>query len=170
MAIAELLPLEYSFEFGGARLYLRYDMKALLKLEQEGLEYGDVLGDTVKGTTVLQFLHAGLTEDIGNEREMGIISTLGIDKVWEHCRAAVLLSLPEYDPLEIPDTTHRHSDKPDYRKLRTLVCDVMRKPEQFFWHSTLRELLARWKDYAIVKGYMKPPERIEMYDTEDGMC
>lgn len=166
MSLAELIPLEYSFDFGGAQLKLRYDMAALLGLEREGLDYSVILGESVKGVTVLQFLHAGLVEDIGKEREVGIISTLGIDEVWEHCRAAVLLSLPEYDPLEIPDTTQKRGEKPDYKRLHTLICDVMRKPEEFFWHSTLRELLSRWQDYSVCKGYSKPPERMELYDTE----
>lgn len=166
MSLGELIPLEYSFEFGGAQLHLRYDMNALLNLEREGLEFNAILGDSVRGVTVLQFLHAGLTEEIGREREVGIISAMGVDEVWEHCRAAVLMSLPEYDPLEIPEPSPTKNSKPDYRKLHTLICDVMRKPEELFWSSTLRELLSRWQDYAVVKGYMKPPERMELYDSE----
>ncbi len=167
MGLCELLPLEYGFEFGGAELHLRYDMTALLELERDGFDYNAILGDSVNGTTVLRFLHAGLKEKIGHEREVGIVSTLGVDRVWEHCRLAVLLSLPEYDPLAIPDLSQKTGDgRPDYSKLRMLVCDVMRKPDEFFWRSTLRELLSRWQDYAVAKGYMKPPERMELYDTE----
>ena len=46
------------------------------------------------------------------------------------------------------------------------MCDVMKKPEEFFWGSTLRELLARWQGYAVAKGYAKEPERVQMFDTE----
>lgn len=56
--------------------------------------------------------------------------------------------------------------KPDMKKLRCLICDIMGKPESFFRRSTLRELLERWQEYAVVKGLAKEPERMEMFDTE----
>lgn len=165
--LADLIPKSYEIPFGEARLCLRYDMNALLSLEREGLTYEDIFADEISGRTLLKFLRAGLTEDIGEEREIGVLNALGIHALWEHLREAVALSLPEYDPLIIPDT----SDEPsggefDYMRLRTLICDVMKKPDELFWQSSLRELLARWQSFAVVKGYAKPPERIQMYDTE----
>lgn len=165
--LVELLPLSHEIQFGGARLYLRYDMDALLRLEREGLVIDDIFGEEVSGAVLLKFLRAGLTEDIGEQREIGLMETLGAAGLWAHLRAAVTLALPEYDPLIIPDTTAPKGDgKPDYARLRTLVCDVMKKPEEFFWGSTLRELLARWQGYAVAKGYAKESERVQMFDTE----
>ena len=62
-----------------------------------------------------------------------------------------------------------HGEDPgeaDMKRLRGLICDIMRKPEEFFWSSTLRELVERWQAVAIAKGYMKKPERMQMFDTE----
>lgn len=165
--LAELLPLSHEMQFGEARLCLRYDMNALLRLEREGLTYEDIFAEKTSGEVLLKFLRAGLAEDIGEQREIGLLETLGAAGLWAHLRAAVTLALPEYDPLIIPDTTPPKGDgKPDYARLRTLVCDVMKKPEEFFWKSTLRELLARWQSYAVAKGYAKEPERVQMFDTE----
>lgn len=165
--LAELLPLSHEMQFGEARLCLRYDMDALLRLEREGLTYEDIFAEKTSGEVLLKFLRAGLEEDIGVQREIGLLETLGAAGLWAHLRAAVTLALPEYDPLIIPDTTPPKGDgKPDYARLRTLVCDVMKKPEEFFWKSTLRELLARWQSYAVAKGYAKEPERVQIFDTE----
>ncbi|MCI5667792.1 MAG: hypothetical protein MR291_03385 [Oscillospiraceae bacterium] len=41
----------------------------------------------------------------------------------------------------------------DQQRLRCLICDVMRKPDEFFCHSTMRELCERWQCFAEVKGY-----------------
>lgn len=165
--LSELLPHEYSFDFGTAQLKLRYDMTALLSLEREGLEYKAIFANEITAATVLAFLHAGLTEDIGKEREIAVMTTLGIEKTWEHCRAAVVLSLPKYDPLVIPEENRSTNDgNMDYSRLRSLICDVMQKDEEFFWRSTLSELLQRWQDYAVLKGYAKPPKKVQLYDTE----
>ncbi len=165
--LAELLPLSHEIQFGEARLRLRYDMNALLRLEREGLVIDDIFGEEISGAVLLKFLRAGLTEDIGKRREIGLLETLGTTGLWGHLRAAVTLALPEYDPLIIPEPNAAKGDgKPDYARLRTLVCDVMKKPEEFFWKSTLRELLARWQSYAVAKGYAKEPERVQLFDTE----
>lgn len=168
--LADLIPKSYEIPFGEARLCLRYDMNALLSLEREGLTYEDIFADEISGSVLLKFLRAGLTEDIGEEREIGVLNTLGIHALWEHLREAVALSLPEYDPLIIPDTSDSPSDgEIDYARLWTLICDIMRKPDELFWQSTLRELLARWQSFAVAKGYTKPPEKMQMYDTEGMM-
>lgn len=166
MTLRELEPLSREFSFGDARLHLRYDMRALLELEKAGLSYTDIFSEKLSGKALLCFLHAGLCENAGAAREEEILKALGAGKVWELCLEAVLLALPEPDPLIIPDAAARHSGGIDHGVLRCYVCDIMRKPEEFFWSSTLRELLARWERYAVFKGYMKPPERMELYDTE----
>lgn len=166
--LGELVPASYSFVYGEAQLNLRYDMAALLDLEKNGLDYNTIFAEKITGVSVLAFFRAGLVEHLGESREIALVADVGIDNIWEHCRKAVQLSLPEYDPLIVPDTKVKPSEdgNPDYRRLRTLVCDVMRKPDEFFWKSTLRELLQRWQDFAVAKGYAKPPERVQLYDTE----
>ena len=166
MSIAELIPQKYEFDFGDLRLCLRYDITALFRLEREGLAYQDIFKETTTGAELAEFLRAGMSEDVGAERAAKMLKAIGAQKVWEHCRNAVLLSLPEYDPTIIPKNEPQGDGTVDFARLRTLICDIMGKDEQFFWNSTLRELLARWQDYAIVKGYAEPPERMLMYDTE----
>ena len=67
---------------------------------------------------------------------------------------------------ETVDVPEEHSGEPDMKQLRGLICDIMRKPEEFFWSSTMRELVERWTAFAVAKGYMKKPERMQMFDTE----
>ena len=64
------------------------------------------------------------------------------------------LAMPEHDPLVI-DIPESPGKPQDMARLRVLVCDIMRKPERFFWRSTLRKLLSRWQDFAEIKGYAK---------------
>lgn len=163
--LAELVPQSYELPFGEARLCLRFDMNALLRLEREGLQFENIFADEISGVTLLKFLRAGLTEQIGEEREIAVADVLGIPALWAHLREAVALSLPEYDPLIIPDNSPSDGEL-DFGRLRTLVCDIMRKPEEFFWESTLRELLSRWQSFAVAKGYAEPPKKVQMYDTE----
>lgn len=166
MGLAELLPQSYEFRFGGARICLRYDMTALLFLERCGHKIDDIFAEEPSKEVISAFIEAGFPA-IGDKRAAGLVEAMGAGAVLLHVRAAVLLSLPEPDPLAIPETNGGGGNgETDYEMLRTLVCDVMKKDDEFFWHSTLRELLTRWQKYAIAKGYKKPPERIQMYDTE----
>lgn len=164
--LAELTPLSYEIPLGETRLHLRYDINALLRLERFGLRFEDIFAEEISGLTLVKFLRAGLPEDIGEKNAIGVLNTLGIHKLWEHLRAAVALSLPEYDPLIIPDNSEPSGGELDFGRLRTLFCDIMKKSDDLFWQSTLRELLSRWQGFAVVKGYAKEPERMRLYDTE----
>ena len=164
MRLAELVPQRLEFKFGSAVLHLRYDMAALLELEQNGYDYADIFGEENE-IMAAAFFKAGLAEDIGEDRRKTLFSVVGAKDVTALCRSAMLLALPEPDPLLIPQPHNDEGGEADYGRLLTLVCDVMRKPEEFFWHSTLRELLMRWQGYGIAMNYIKPPERMVMYDT-----
>ena len=158
---AELERSEHTFEYKGSVVRLRYDIAALIRLERRSLSYEDIFGDSISGEQLCAFL------DIGGklpDEPVNILREIGAAEVWRHIRSAVLLSLPERDPLilDIP----KSGAKPDMKKLRCLICDIMGKPESFFRRSTLRELLERWQEYAVVKGLAKEPERMEMFDTE----
>ena len=160
LMVSELERLGHSFSCGGRTITLRYDMAALLRLERRGLSYGDIFAERITGRELALFLEAAGADD-----PTGILRECGAMRVWEEIRAAVLLALPERDPLSL-DFPEETGGAMDYRRLRCLVCDVMRKPEEFFWGSTIRELVERWQDFAVVKGFAKKPERMQMFDTE----
>ena len=141
-------------------------MNALLELENAGLDYVDIFAEKISRETIFRFFYSGLVEKAGKLRAAEIFKAAGALKVWEKCIEAVLLALPEPDPLLIPNTKQHENNGIDYAALRCFVCDIMRKPEDFFWSSTLRELFLRWEKFAVFKGYIKPPERMELYDTE----
>ena len=98
-------------------------------------------------------------------RAAEVLRETGAQELWRHIRAAVMMSLPVRDPLVI-DIPENAGTAPDMKRLRCLICDVMRKPEEFFWHSTMRELCERWQRFAEVKGYAEKPRRMEMFDLE----
>ena len=162
--LTELKEQRYGFVYGGSEITLRYDMTALLRLEERGYSYMEIFGERITGKSLCAFLECGAVGELPAAAE-DIQRGVGGSELWAHCRNAMLLAMPERDPLviEIPDNP---GQPPDMHRLRTLVCDVMRKPEEFFWRSTLRELLARWRDFAEIKGYAKKPERMELYDME----
>lgn len=157
----ELTRQYYRFECGGSVISLRYDMTAFLRLEERGIAYTDIFGERTTGKVLCEFLQVGGYTD---EPEL-ILHETGGRALWEHIQAAVRLALPVRDPL-IVDVPEEHSGEPDMKQLRGLICDIMRKPEEFFWSSTMRELVERWQAFAVARGFMKKPERMQMYDTE----
>ncbi len=161
--LKELTEQRYSFTCNGSEISLRYDMAALLCLEECGLSYKDIFGERITGAVLCEFLRVGGHAD---KPEL-ILHEMGGQALWEHLQAAVLLALPVRDPLVIDVPEENGSDgEPDMGQLRCRVCDIMRKPEEFFWRSTMRELTDRWLAFAVAKGYMKKPERMQLYDTE----
>ena len=160
---AELERLSYSFGCGEHAITLRYDIAALTRLEQCGLSYEDIFAERITGRELVAFLEAGCAELPMRAAE--VLRKTGAQELWRHIRAAVMMSLPVRDPLVI-DIPENAGTAPDMKRLRCLICDVMRKPEEFFWHSTMRELCERWQCFAEVKGYAEKPRRMEMFDME----
>ena len=158
MKLGDLKPAIYAMNYGEAVLHLRYDLAAFLQLEEAGHDYKDVFNRKITKATLAVFLEAGLQEDIGTDRIYKII-TAAPSETWKHCREAVLLALPQNDPLTIPDAEPSSGEGLDWKTLRMLICDEMGKPEEYFWGATLRELTERWSIYAISKGYTKPPQK-----------
>lgn len=158
----ELERLHYCFDVNGSQITLRYDMTALLNLERGGLFYEDIFAERITGGALVKFLEAGSKEPLDG---LEIFRAIGSLSLWEHVRAAVMLALPVRDPSCV-DISENNGEPPDMLRLRCLVCDIMRKPEDFFWSSTLRELFERWQEFAEVKGYTKPRDRMQMFDTE----
>lgn len=160
MKLGNLKPAIYNMQYGEAQLHLRYDLSAFLQIEEAGHDYKDIFEKKITKATLAAFLEAGLREDIGTDRIYKVISAAP-SEIWKHCREAVLLALPQNDPLVIPDAESAagNSEGLDWKKLRMLICDEMGKDEAFFWSSTLGELTERWTIYAISKGYTKPPQK-----------
>ena len=158
MKLGDLKPAVYILQYGEAMLHLRYDLAAFLQIEEAGHDDKVIFEKKITKATLAVFLQAGLKEDIGTDRIYRIISAAP-SEVWKHCREAVLLALPQNDPLTLPDAEPSSGEGLDWKKLRMLICDEMQKPEEFFWGSTLRELTERWTIYAISKGYTKPPNK-----------
>lgn len=159
MKLGDLLPAEYSINYGEAVLHMRYDLAAFLQIEGTGLDYSTVFERKITKSALCVFVQAGVREDIGRERIRAMVNAAP-QEMWMHCRNAVLLSLPEYDPLTIPEhTTAKKSAGIDWKRLRILFCDELHKPEEMFWQSTVREITERWTIYATAKGYIKEPEK-----------
>ena len=158
MKLGDLKPAIYAMNYGEAVLHLRYDLAAFLKIEEAGHDYKDVFNRKITKATLAVFLEAGLREKVDNERLYKMISAAP-SEIWRLCREAVLLALPQNDPLVIPDAEPSSGEGLDWKRLRMLICDEMGKDEAFFWSSTLRELTERWTIYAISKGYAKPPQK-----------
>lgn len=165
--LTELERRQYTFDFGEAVIALRYTLADLLELEKLGISYLDVFEDKLAADKILTFFAAGLVGELPDETITKLVDCVGFEAVWEHCRAAMLLSLPKRDPAIVPKP-RANSGEFSFIRLRALICDVMGKPEGFFWDSTLAELLERWQEYAVAMGYSEEPERILEYD-EEGM-
>lgn len=160
--VSELVCQSYCFDANNERITLRYDLTALLKLERSGLSYEDIFAERITGKQLVQFLEAGSAREVD---AVGVFRTLGAMDLWEHIRAAVMLSLPVRDPLCV-DIPESNGEPLRMERLRCLICDIMRKSEEFFWSSTLRELFERWQEFAEVKGYAEQRERMQMFDDE----
>ena len=158
MKLGDLKPAIYAMNYGEAVLHLRYDLAAFPKIEEAGHDYKDIFEKKITKATLAAFLEAGLRENVDKERIYKMISAAPAE-IWKHCREAVLLALPQNDPLTIPDAEPSSGEGLDWKRLRMLICDEMGKPEEIFWGSTLRELTERWTIYAISKGYTKPPQK-----------
>ncbi len=73
---------------------------------------------------------------------------------------------PKPEKNVVPRPQSPENEEFSFMRLRALICDVMGKSEEFFWNSTLAELIARWHEYAVAMGYAEEPERILEFDVE----
>lgn len=164
--LAELIRQDYSFPFGEARIRLRYSLADFLELEKRDLFYMDIFAEELSYVVIMTFFKVGLVDKLPDKTIEEIIECAGITNIWDDCRAAMRRSIPEKDPLIIPDLSGDKQGEFSFVRLRTLIVDIMRKSEEFFWNSTLAELISRWQEYAYAMGYAKPPEKVQMRDTE----
>ncbi len=166
--LTELLPKSFEFEFGDSKIALRYTLRAFLELEKRGLNYADIFAKEVSGKTILEFFKAGLVHPIPAEKIPEIAEIIDFEKLWGYCLQAVLQSFPKREENIVRKPPSPNDEPFSFVRLRTLICDVMGKSEEYFWNSTLGELIERWSEYAVAMGYAEEPERILEYD-EEGM-
>ena len=166
--LTELLPRSYKFAFGEAEIELRFTLRSFLELERLGYDYRDILGKSVIGKTILAFFYAGLVTPIEAEKLSEIADIVGYETLWEHLKKAMIQAFPKKDENVVQKPPSSNDEEFPFVKLRTLICDVMGKSEDFFWESTFGELIERWTLYARTMGYAEEPERILEFD-EEGM-
>ncbi len=166
--LTELLPQSLKFEFGEGVIELRYTLRSFLELEKAGYKYTDIFEQKVTGGLIIAFFKAGLVVPIDDAKIQSIAEIVGYEMLWEYCLQAVLMSFPKSDDSVVQKPPSPNDEEFSFARLRTLICDVMGKSDEFFWNSTLRELIGRWKEYAVAMGYSEEPERVLEFD-EEGM-
>ncbi len=164
--LSELLKKSYSFKCGECEISLRYTLAALLSLEEQGLTFSDIFKEKLTGDEILKFFSAGLCEKLPEEYVLKTAEALGYERLWEHCAEAMLEAFPKPEKNVVPRPQSPENEEFSFARLRALICDVMGKSEEFFWSSTLAELIARWHEYAVAMGYAEEPERILEFDVE----
>ena len=170
--LTELLPKSFKFAFGEAEIELRHTLRSFLALEERGLDYMDIFKEKVSGTTIFEFFRAGLVMPIEAEMMLDakmlldIVEIVGYETVWDYCKQAVLQAMPKKEENVVQKPPSPDDEEFSFVKLRTLICDVMGKSDDFFWSSTLGELTERWTLYARAMGYAEEPERIKEFDDE----
>lgn len=164
--LTELLPRQYEFEFGEGVIALRFTLKSFLELEQRGLNYIDIFAEKVSGRVILEFFRAGLVTPIEPEKLGDIAEIVGYEKLLGYCIEAVIQAFPKRDPNVVTKPPSPNDEEFSFVRLRTLICDVMGKSEDFFWSSTIGELIERWVEYGTAMGYIEEPERILEFDDE----
>lgn len=156
-----------SVSVGGVSL--RLPLFALLYLENKGLFFEDLLTENVEKTTLFEFLKAAIIGGVlkksvvddfsfevfesekADEITKSLMCVLGLNGTHEKLMQVLTLALP------VPVIGEEASgENPNFGKLKSLFCDIMKASESDFWLSTLREVSERWDTYAEVKGYKEP--------------
>ena len=154
---------KFFFKFGNTQLYLRFDMAALLQLEKLNIDlYKGLLTEEQKRTAFCAGLKDCLAEmDVDEDYVFRIAKLYEGDELSRLIEGAVLLSLPEPVVGAKPKP-----GRTDFVQLFSLFCDVMGKPDELFWKSTVREIIQRWEKYAEIMGYKKPAEKVKEFEDE----
>ena len=144
-------------------LYLRYDIKAFIEAEENGISPFELTFPLP-----LDYIRAGLRccfDELGadsvkrSEIVAYMIKELSQEYLQDRVLAATTAALPA--PIVGSKPTE---EKPDFKKLRSMFIDIMGRTEEEFTYSTLYEITDRWNDYATFMGYKAPTERFVQYD------
>lgn len=164
----ELEKKQVEFPFGKTRLWLRYDNRAFLNIEKAGFSPFDtrVLDENAAAARV--FMTAGLRnclEELSSTEKTGeIVNALMRDEK-ESVITIIQYAILEALPLDNTKAESKNNGAKDgMGMLLSLYCDIMHRPEDEFWNSTLREVTERWERYSILKGYKQAPLQIQRFD------
>lgn len=155
------------FPFGEAVLWLRFDNRALLSIEKAGFNPFDtrVISDSASAARI--FISEGLrdcTEKLGASERMAEITNALMSDNSERITELIQRAILEALPADVFTAKSNGGARGNAGILLSAYCDIMHKPEEEFWSSTLREVTERWERYAILKGYKKAPIQIKRFD------
>ena len=138
-------------------------MAALLRLEKSNIDlYKGAFSEQQKRAAFREGLDCCVAEmDIDEEYVYDIETAMSVGEISRLVEEAALLSLP--DPVV---GAKPKPGKTDYVQLFSLFCDIMGKPDELFWKSTVREIIQRWDRYAEANGFKKPAEEVKQFEDE----
>lgn len=144
-------------------LYLRYDIQAFINAEIKGIN-----PFKLRIPIPIEYFRVGLSccfNEIGlkapEQAEVisEVIEKLPSDYIQQKILEATSAAFPP------PIIGAKSDDKEaDFRNLRSLFVDIMRRSEEEFLTSTPAEITERWNNYAVFKGYKKPVETFKQFD------
>lgn len=156
-------------DLGSSGLYLRYNLGALLYIEQQNIDFLKMNEILIDGKKARVFLKAGLldyfeknnfNEVQRDETVRKIMECYSNIQLFDKIAEAVTTSLPRPNVGGVK----KDDSKLDFTQIFTYFCDIMKLPEKLFWDLTLREVMERWDRYAIFNGYKKAPQKFKKYD------
>lgn len=164
----------------GREYRIRYSLNALLYLELRHRPLSEILQTDLRQWTIediLMLTHAAmcsLPENgpavrardfdsvVPSLEELGeLIRPADLPLLKLELMAAILKALPDPQP-----DSHETGAAFHEGHQRALYVDVMHRPEEEFWSSTLREITRREDAFMEVKGYKEPPMQVKRYADE----
>lgn len=158
---------------------MRYSLNALLCLEMMYKPLNEIVEKSVEEWSiedVLQLTRAALC-DLQENRKAVInrdwlkieptIDKLGqtidirdLSTLKSELADAIINSLPQ----SIVGVKSDRDNDIDYMKLRAIYCDELKRTDEEFWTSNIREIKERTDAYLEVKGLKDPVEKVRMYE------
>jgi hypothetical protein len=150
---------KHLLNFGSSGAYLRFEIGAALRLAEDySIELYSPGAWNNMYEVFLEGLRSFMKENsFSDEIALSIIKSIPPKEAAKHISTALLLSLP--------DTKAQNSEKEeksvDFKFFRLIFCDIMGKPDELFYKSTLREVCERWDLFAVHKGWKNAPTEIK---------
>lgn len=164
--ISDIIKLKHKLNFGQSGAYLRYDMRSLVWLGEHDINFMDCT-ELCKSDVYCLF-YAGL---LCYFEECGISDSIEYAKeIYLHTSETdITFNIYNAKLLALP--SKRYSGKRgkkgiDYKSLRGIY-DVMGKTDEEFLSSTIREIIERWDEYAVIKGIQKPATEVKKVYSRD---
>lgn len=171
---SELKKQCFPFKFGEALLYLRYDNNAMYYLEQNGIDLHSIIQLIDDKNTVKILFCSGLnvwlrSNELNDESGLKIADDIVNNLTRNEAQHIIIEAIKLALPVAINNNTSQNinENQPDLSLIKSRFCDVMGKPDDEFWDSTLREVIERWESYAVFMGYVAEPSN-EIKEFDDG--